>query len=175
MTLKHEIKLKKVLTVAYQEYEKNLKKYALFKVSDPELSIDLVQNTFMKTWKYLMRGGKIDTMKSFLYHILNDLIIDHYRKHKTTSLDVLQEKGFEPNIDDRKRLFDTIDGKKAFLLIKKIPSKYQEIVHMRYVQDMSLEEISTITGVSRNNIAVTVHRGLIKLKSLYSQNNKKPA
>ena len=38
---------------------------------------------------------------------------------------------------------------------------------MRYVRDMSLQEISLLTGQSKNAVAVQVHRGLEKLKLLY--------
>ncbi len=167
MTLEHMAKLEQTFTEAHCAYHKELNRHAFFKVNDRDLSTDLVQNTFMKTWNYLMKGGNIEKMKAFLYHVLNNLIIDQYRKHKTTSLEVLQEKGFEPNAEDNNRLFDILDGKKALLLIKRIPLKYQKIIHMRYVKDMSLEEISMNTGTSKNNIAVQIHRGIEKLKVLY--------
>jgi RNA polymerase sigma-70 factor (ECF subfamily) len=106
-------------------------------------------------------------MKAFLYHILNNLIVDEYRKKKTTSLDILLEKGFEPGVDDSNRLFDFLDGKALILLIKKLPPKYQKVINMKYVQLLSLEEMSLILGKSKNTVAVNAHRGLEKLKQLY--------
>ncbi len=159
----------KLLTVAHQDYEKSLDSYAFFKTHNRQVSQDLVQDTFLKTWKYLVKGGKIETMKAFLYHILNNLIVDEYRKHKTSSLDVILEKGYEPNTGDSKQLFNILDGKKAILLIKHLPLKYQKVVRMRFVQDLTLKEISLITGQSKNSIAVQIHRGLEKLKSLYKR------
>jgi DNA-directed RNA polymerase specialized sigma24 family protein len=38
---------------------------------------------------------------------------------------------------------------------------------MKYVQDLSLEEMSELTGKSRNTLAVRLHRGTQKLKALY--------
>jgi len=108
-------------------------------------------------------------MKAFLYHVLNQLIIDEYRKYKTSSLDVLLEKGYEPSIDHSERLFNTIDGKTALHLIQHLPVKYQTIMRMRYAQDLSLKEISLITGQSRNAVAVQAHRGLGKLRVLYNR------
>ncbi len=122
----------------------------------------------MKTWSYLIKGGKIDTMKAFLYHILNDLIVDEYRKHKTISFDVLLEKGFEPKNDHSKRLFNLLDGKAAILLIQRLPEKYQKVMRMKYVQELSLKEMSLITGQTKNALAVQLHRGLEKLKMLYN-------
>jgi len=107
-------------------------------------------------------------MKAFLYHVLNNLIVDEYRKRKTTSLDVLLEKGFEPSTGHPVGLFDILDGKAALLLIQRLPVAYQKIMRMRYVQDLSLKEMAIITGHSKNALAVQAHRGLEKLKLLYA-------
>jgi RNA polymerase sigma-70 factor, ECF subfamily len=145
-----------------------LSTYAFFKVHDRAMSEDLVQQTFIKTWIYLVKTGKIDLMKTFLYHILNNLIVDQYRKKKTVSLDLLLEKGYEPAARDYKRIFNVIDGKSAFGLIKRLPEKYQKVMSMRYKQDLSLKDISDQTGQSKNTIAVQLFRGLEKLKILYT-------
>jgi DNA-directed RNA polymerase specialized sigma24 family protein len=117
MTPKQKIHRQRVLTVAHKDHEKGLNLHAFFKVRDSAVSEDLVQDTFMKTWSYLVKGGKIDVMKAFLYHVLNNLVVDEYRKHKTLSLDVLLEKGFEPSYGNSARLFNILDGKAAVLLI----------------------------------------------------------
>lgn len=166
--MEQETQLKKELTTAHNDYARKLGVHAFFKTHNLSTSEDLVQDTFMKTWSYLVKGGKIDIMKSFLYHVLNDLIIDEYRKRKTTSLDVLLVKGFKPRATDHTRLFDILDGKAAFLLIKQLPVAYQKVMRMRYVQLLSLKEISLITGQSKNAVAVQAHRGLEKLKLLYN-------
>lgn len=173
MNSSQESRQKKILTVAHHDYEhdyeKGLNAHAFFKIHNHATSDDLVQNTFMKTWSYLVKGGKIDIMKAFLYHVLNHLIIDEYRKRKTISLEVLLEKGFEPSIDDSKRFINKLDGKAIIFLIQRLPEKYQKIMHMRYVQLLSIKEISLITGQSKNTIAVQVHRGLEKLRLLYNR------
>ena len=157
-----------VLSVAHHDFEKVLNSYASFKVSDKAMGEDLVQDTFVKTWSYLARGGKIHVMKSFLYHVLNNLIVDEYRKRQTTSLDVLLEKGYEPGFDNSQSLFDCLDGKAALLLIQRLPLTYQKAMRMRYVQDLTLKEMSQVTGQSRNTLAVQLHRGTQKLKLLYN-------
>ncbi|MBI4086770.1 RNA polymerase sigma factor [Candidatus Kaiserbacteria bacterium] len=158
-----------LLTGAHHDYAKGLVSHAFFKLHNHAMSDDLVQDTFMKTWKYLAKEGKIDVMKAFLYHILNNLIVDEYRKHTTVSLDVLLEKGYEPSADNRERLIDVLDGKVALLLIARLPEKYRKVMRMRYVQCLSLKEMSLITGESKNTMAVQLHRGLAKLKLLYNR------
>lgn len=157
MNKKNEAKMKGILTLAHHDYEKGLSARAFFKISDRATSQDLVQNTFIKTWSYLLKGGKIDTMKAFLYHVLDNLIVDQYRRHKTSSLDFLIEKGFEPVAEEEEHLINLLDGKKALLLIARIPKKYQKIMRMRYIQDLTLEEMSLVTGQSKNTISVQAH------------------
>jgi RNA polymerase sigma-70 factor (ECF subfamily) len=152
---------------AYEMYKKVLSSHAYYKVNDHMISEDLVQETYLKTWAYLVKGGKIEKMKAFLYHVLNNLIVDQYRKHKESSLDFLLEKGFEPDFDNTEAVNNTLDGRNAFNLIEKLPESYREVMKMKYVQDLSLEEMSELTGKSRNTLAVRLHRGTQKLKALY--------
>jgi len=152
---------------AYGDYEKSLLRRSFFKVSDKVLAEDLVQITFLKTWEYLIKTGKIDSMKAFLFHVLNNLIIDEYRKQKPVSLDVLTEAGFQIAVDDSERLFNTIDGKTAVKLIPLLEEKYRRVITMRYIDDLPLKDIATATHQSSNTVAVQIHRGIGKLAILF--------
>ena len=167
MTKKQEAQRDEALSAAHRSYEKGLNIHAFFKINNRAMGQDMFQEAFMKTWVYLAKGGKIDVMKAFLYHVLNNLIVDEYRRRKTVSLDILMGKGFEPIVGNSKSLAEALDGKAAMLLIARLPVAYQKIMRMRYVQDLSLKEMSLITGQSKNALAVQAHRGLEKLKVLY--------
>lgn len=164
-----EIEQRALLATAHTDHQKALNQHSFFKLHDQALGGDLVQETFVKTWTYLVKGGKIEVMKAFLYHVLNNLIVDEYRKRKTVSLDGLLEKGFEPAAKNTGNIFDQIDGKDAMELIKQLPEKYGKVIRMRYIQDLSLAEMALLTGQTRNAMAVQVHRGLEKLKQLYNR------
>lgn len=110
--------------------------------------------------------GKIDLMRAFLYHVLNNLIVDEYRKRKTVSLDLLTEEGLELEAINSENVFNVIDGKTLTMLIKKLPEKYRSAIIMRYTQDLSLKEMSAITHRSQNTMSVQVYRGLTKLRAL---------
>lgn len=171
MTKKETLKQQGILSTAHFDFQKGLNARAFFKLNDHQTGEDMVQDTFMKTWAYLVKGGKIDVMKAFLYHILNNLIVDEYRKRKHTSvsLDVLLEKGFEPSITESHQIMNVMDGERALLLVKNLPAVYQKVIRMRYVQDLSLKEMALLTGQTKNAMAVQVHRGLEKLKVLYNR------
>ena len=165
MTPKPESKLQDILTLAHKDFEKGLNLHAFYKLNSHYLGEDLVQETFAKTWSFLVKGGEIEKMRAFLYHILNNLIIDEYRKKKNLSLDDLLEKGYEKE-GEEENLVNVLDGARAMLLIKELPKNYQKIMHMRFVDELSLEEIAEKVGKSSNSIAVTIHRGVEKLRKL---------
>lgn len=169
ITPKQKTQRGEILTQAHQDYAKGMTSHSFFKVNNHATSDDLVQETFIKTWRYLVKQGKVNNMKAFLYHVLNQLIIDEYRKRKTISLEVLFEKGYQPSIDNSERIFNIFDGKIAVLLIQHLSTKYQKVIRMRYIQSLSIKEISLITGQSRNTVAVQIHRGLAQLKVLYER------
>ncbi len=165
-----------LLTTAHQEYRKQLKRYSLSKVNNPQLAEDLVQDTFLRAWNYLLKGGKVDTMKSFLYQILHRLIIDEYRRGKrTSSLDDLVEKGFEPSqqTEEFEHITNVLDGKAMMLLIHKLPDRYRKVLSMRYIDNLSIEEMAARIGQSKNTVAVQIHRGLVKLKEVFESYNEK--
>ena len=120
MTQSDTTQIRVDLNVAYHDYNKMLNAHAFLKVQSHEMGEDLVQKTFVKMWLYLVKEGKVHQMKAFLFHILKNLIIDEYRKPKALSLDDLREKGYEPSVNDTKKLIDIIDGHSAFLLIQKL-------------------------------------------------------
>jgi len=171
MNKKKENELQETLTTAHRDHVKGLNGLAFFKVNNHELGNDLVQETFLKTWTYLVKGGKIDTMKAFLYHILNNLIIDQYRKHKMSSLDILLESGFEPRDENSVGFLNILDGKVALKLIPQLPMLYRNVLHMRFVQNLSLSEMSLLSGQTKNAMAVKIHRGLEKIKILYEHSS----
>lgn len=157
-----------VLTKAHLDFSQGLSRYAHLKISNPAVGDDLVQTTFMKTWIYLQKTGKIDLMRAFLYHVLNGLIVDEYRKNKPLSLDLLTEKGLELKAIRSENLFNLIDAKSLIALIEKLPDRYRQAITMRYIKELSLKEMSVITHQSQNAMSVQVHRGLVKLRALSS-------
>ena len=99
--------------------------------------------------------------------MLNNLIVDEYRKRKNISLDLLMEAGFEPSDGSPVNLLDILDGKSALLLIERLPETYRKVMRMRYVENLTLKEMAIATGLTKNALAVQAHRGLEKLKLLY--------
>lgn len=156
---------------AFEEYNDALFRHAFLRVSNREKAIDLVHDTFTKVWAYLRGGYEIDNFRPFLYKVLNNLIIDEYRRRKESSLDALLEiDGVdEGSFDDLSEstveaLAATIDGRKAFDLLEEMPDQYREVIILRFVDQLGPREISKLIEETENVVSVRIHRGLKLLR-----------
>ena len=156
---------------AFDEYNDALFRHAYLRVSNREKAIDLVHDTFTKVWAYIKGGYEIENFRPFLYKVLNNLIIDEYRRRKESSLDALLElEGVdEGSFEELKEnsvdaLMANIDGQKAFELLKELPDQYREVILLRFVDQLGPREISELIEESENVVSVRIHRGLKLLR-----------
>lgn len=158
---------------AFEDYSDALFRHATIRISDRERAIDLVHDTFTKVWTYVRNGHDIESYRPFLYKVLNNLIIDEYRKQKETSLDALLERdGVDEGSFEELResnveaLAATIDGKQALDLIATLPDVYREVLILRFVDGLGPREISVLIEETENVVSVRIHRGLKQLRDI---------
>ena len=141
-------------------------RHCYYRVHDRELAKDLAQEAFMRVWNALRQGTQIDNQKAFLFRTANNLIIDHYRKKKESSLDVLAEDGFDPAGDDHEHVADAALAREALEAVHELDESYRTIILMRYVSDLSIGEIAEAIGESENVVSVRIHRAIKKLQKI---------
>lgn len=157
---------------AYEDLSDAIFRHCYFRIGDRERAKDLMQDTFTRSWQYILSGTEIKNLKAFLYRVANNLIIDEYRKKKELSLDGLMAEGFDPGFDDRSRLEHGIDARLIMATVNRMDEKYRDAVMMRYVDDLSPKEIAEALGESENNVSVRIHRGIKQLKEILNKNDK---
>ncbi len=162
--MKSNNKQKDAFLKAYDEHSDGLFRYALFKTSNRELALDIVQDTFTNVWEYIAKGGKIDNIKAFLYRTLGNKIIDSYRKKQSESLDNLINEGYDIGFDDRKKMEDLLMGESVWTKVTEMEPGHIEILTLRYMNDLSIKEIAHMIDQSENSVSVKIHRALEKLK-----------
>lgn len=158
---------------AYDELSDAIFRHCYFRIGDRERAKDLMQDTFTKSWQYITEGASVKNMKAFLYRVANNLIIDEYRKKKEISLDSLQEQGYDPGFDDRTKNEARIDAQFTINTINKLDKKYREVVLMRYIDELSPQEIAEVIGEKENNVSVRLHRGIKQLKDIFKDSDSK--
>jgi RNA polymerase sigma-70 factor (ECF subfamily) len=155
-----------------EQYQHRLLRYLLFLTGKREVAEDLFQETWMRV---LLRGAQYNGKARFdtwLFTIARNLVIDLSRKRQMASLDEMSETGederpFEVAIDGPSPLeqFATREDRAevAEVLLKLEPS-YREVLTLRFHEEMSLEEIASVTRAPLSTVKSRLYRGLAALK-----------
>lgn len=149
----------------YERFAAAMYRHAYFRVSDKALAEDIMADIFLKTWEYIAAGKRVDNLKSFLYRVANNLIIDHYRRKNRQPIPM--DEDLERVLDDGRNPIEPIDRRldadAVAAAMKHLRADYREVVAMRYFDDLSYDEIAELTGRSKNAVYISAHRGLKEL------------
>ena len=157
----------------YDTYLPKIYRFVLLKVSHREEAEDLTHQAFLKAWenvpKYRDEGFPFS---SWLYRIARNTVIDHYRSTKHSKNDIgidkLEERIGE--LPDREEI--TIDARldqkieifQISTAIKKLKDVEQDIIIMRFVDDLPHEEVARVVGKSVSATKLIQHRAIKKIK-----------
>jgi RNA polymerase sigma-70 factor (ECF subfamily) len=146
----------------------SLYRSCLLRVRDRERVIDIVQDTFAKTWVYIVMGGTIRNEKAFLYRTMRNIIVSYYRTKKPFSLDELAEnEAFDPPFQPNSSIEDNAEGHLAVDKLRDIPEKYKAIVIQHFMRGLSFREIAQVTAEAENTVIVRFHRAIKKMRVLF--------
>ncbi len=157
---------------AYEDFSDAIFRYCYFRLYHRELAKDLAQETFIKTWEYIAKGGKVQNIRAFLYRVARNLIIDESRKKRMFSLDLLREKGFDPAVSMEEEIQSHAGVRDVMKFLSDLEPKYREVIILRFVEDMSPKEIAEAIGESENNISVRLHRAIKKVRELIEKESR---
>ena len=88
------------------------------------------------------------------------------KKKKITSLDKIMDDGFSPSTDSRQKTQDSFTAKEIIVIIKTLDEKYSSVILMKYVEELSTEEIAFALDETENNVYVMISRGLKIVKKI---------
>ena len=85
----------------------------------------------------------------------------------------LDQELLEARESEERPPFETLEQKEAsgFLLriLATLPPRQQELLQLKFQNDLSYQEISEITELSVSNVGVTIHNALKTLRQRYGQ------
>lgn len=149
---------------AYTDYADAIFRHCYLRVSHRDVGKDIMQDTFIKAYQYAKKGEQIDNIRALLYKIANNLIIDYFRKAKETSLDALQEAGFDPAGSDGGDFGNVLDEETIVRTLRKLRPEDRELIVMRYVDDLKPRDIAEILKLAPNTVSVRIHRAIKELE-----------
>ncbi|MFD0715908.1 RNA polymerase sigma factor SigW [Paenibacillus sp. GCM10027626] len=130
---------------------------------------DVVQDAFLRVYNNLDRYDDTLKFSTWIYRITTNLCIDRLRKRRPSySLDAesndhdgLDGYAMIPS-DDRTPESELLLSETQQIIhqaIETLPAKYKSVMVLRYLQDMSLQEIGDVLEVPVTTVKTRVHRG----------------
>lgn len=140
-----------------EQYDK-IYRYCYFKVHHSQMAEDITQETFLR---FFSRHLSLDSSKElpYLYTIARNLCIEEYRKNDR---EIVSEIDEQASYDPSKDWIDSIVLKS---IISKLPKDEQELLLLRYANEVPINHICKITGLSRFAIYRKTSRVLAYLKA----------
>ena len=150
----------------YKNYVDAIFRFVYIRVSNRELAQDITADTYSKLWVKILNGNDIRNPKALLYIIARGLVIDYYRKNK--NIKIVSAELIEIEVNHEKDILEEISEEEELIrfytALKEIKQIYQDVIIMRYVEEMTINEISIILKKNANSIRVLLHRAIQALK-----------
>jgi len=155
-----------------ETYQHRLMRYLMFLTGKREVAEDLFQEVWIRV---LRRGSQYNGKARFdtwIFTIARNLVIDLSRKRTMASLDEMREGG------EDERPFEIVqDGPSPLeqfeyrenaaelaTVLSSLEPSYREVLTLRFHEEMSLEEIATVTCAPLSTVKSRLYRGLAALK-----------
>lgn len=152
----------------YNTYFQDVYKFIYKLSSDPELSEDITQETFIKAIKNIKNFNGDCKISVWLCQIAKNTYFSQLKKNsriKTTSIEEINELSFEFDFTSRESLLE------IHKILHNLPEPYKEVFTLKTFGDLSLSEISRLFEKSESWARVTYLRAKQKLQILIKENS----
>jgi len=159
----------------YDHYMAPIYRFILMKVSSRQEAEDLAHDVFMSAWQnihsYTPQGHPFS---SWLYQIARNKVIDHYRLKKPTADIENIDSSFIKVLDASEQNIDFgFNLVKVRQAITKLTPDQQDVVIMRFIEDLTHQEIAAALERSEGAVRLLQHRAINNLKSLLEESESK--
>jgi RNA polymerase sigma-70 factor (ECF subfamily) len=178
MTLEEELKLVEqaktniqAFAHIYDFYYKKIYFYCRNRLGSKELAEDVTSFVFMKAVQEI---AKFNTKKkirfsSWLYRTAQNKIIDIYRENGRKKMIELIEDN-EPSVDNINEHVNKHQRQTEIsLTLLELKDRYQEIISLKFLSGLELEEISEVMKISKSNAAVLLSRALESFRKAFKE------
>ena len=153
-----------------RRFERPLLQYATRILGDSDRARDVVQETFVKLQNE--KRSQLDSAPAkWLFTVCRNGALNICRKEKRMTY--LDQELLETRESEQPAPFENLEAKEAsgFLLriLGTLPPRQQEVLQLKFQNDLSYQEISEITQLSVSNVGVMIHNALKTLRQRYGQ------
>lgn len=137
---------------------------------------DLVQDTYLKAYRFIDNYLEGTNAKAWLFKILKNAFINQYRKRtkQPTRVDYEEVVNFHEEEDDtnyssymdlREEMFQTMMGDEVTNAINALPVDFRVVILLCDIEGFTYEEIAKIVDIPIGTVRSRLHRSRNMLKS----------
>ncbi len=162
----------------YNEYFTKLYRYILVRVGSSDEADDITQLVFVKFYKNLANWHDQGYEPSaYLYTIARSVIADYFRSKarkgkKIESSDEVLEIIADPSQNLHADVISNEEKASLYHALQQLPDNYQEVLLLRYTEDLPSKEIAKIIGKSDVATRKLLSRAVSALAEVTKQYNK---
>jgi len=147
-------------------FEGPLLRYALRITGELEAARDVVQDTFLKLCKE-DRTSIEQHLSQWLFTVCRNRALDVQRKERRMSPSFDLDQRTSPRIDAPHDVAEQHEATSHVLsLLPQLPPNQQEVIRLKFQNELSYREISEVTGLTVTNVGFLLHVGLKRLREL---------
>ena len=155
-----------------QDYQRPLYNHIRNIVLNHDDADDVLQNTFIKVFKYLKDFKGESKLFSWMYRIATNEAIT-FIKQKAKRNDTTSE-AMQTKIVDNLKADAFFDGNEIQIKLQKavalLPEKQQLVFKMKYYEEIKYEELSEILGTSVGALKASYHHAVKKIEDFVKNN-----
>jgi RNA polymerase sigma-70 factor (ECF subfamily) len=147
----------------------SLYNFALRMTGDPEEANDLVQETYMKAYRFFDSFEKGTNCKAWLFRILKNSYINKYRKEskEPDKIDYDEIKEFYHSVkhssldsnDMQEKMFGELLDDEVARALESLPEDFKEVVQLCDIEGFTYEEIANMVDCPIGTVRSRLHRG----------------
>jgi RNA polymerase sigma-70 factor (ECF subfamily) len=144
----------------YYQYHEQILRFIWLRVNSLELAQDLVQEVFLRVWRTRHKLNPKKSIKSYIYTISNNLVIDYLRKKRLEN-SYLSELKLQHN----NTVNNTIELSTSIkFAINNLPEKLKTVFLLGRYQGLQYAEIAEICHVSYKTVVVRMSKAIAMLR-----------
>jgi RNA polymerase sigma-70 factor, ECF subfamily len=150
---------------------------ALKVLRNREEAEEIAQDCFVKAYQSLKTYKGDSKFSTWLYRIVYNAAISQTRKRKQEFVEMNEHISDHMTEDEIVANLDTVSSDQQAELLKKaidrLPAEESAIITLFYNREMSVDDISRVTGLSEANVKVKLHRIRKKLYEMLQYDMQK--
>jgi RNA polymerase sigma-70 factor (ECF subfamily) len=138
--------------------------YAMYLTGDREEANDLLQETFLKAYRFYDKYEEGTNAKAWLYRIMRNTYINEYRRVKRLpDLVEFDEQISAPYFAGQphragSELHGELFGDEIASAIARLPEKFKSVILLRDIEDLPYEEIAEALDIPVGTVRSRLHR-----------------